>query len=158
MRLHPGGVQGDGFQKEDNNNNNNKENSNSTAFRYIVAAPVLPGGWVLLGDLSRFLPVTVDRFSGFRFFPPNNNTPYSPDSPASPDSGSWRIDAGAPLEDVVTVLLAPGSFTPGTNSSPQVLEMPCALDADGFARLRCSSLNCSCGMSVMKLLQMSTFM
>lgn len=35
---------------------------NTLAFRHLVLAPVLPSGWVLVGELGKFVPVSPQRF------------------------------------------------------------------------------------------------
>ena len=54
--LEPGGVKGDNFG----------DDSNATPFRYVVTAPVLPSGFVLLGETGKFFVATEDRFSNIR--------------------------------------------------------------------------------------------
>ena len=97
----------------------------------MVTAPVLSNGWVLLGETSKFLVATPDRFSDI-------------------DVGGTKLSvtvSGASEEHVVVELLTPQALARTQVSTMETLKVDCLLSAAGIAQLRCSGRKCACGVS-----------
>ena len=99
-------------------------------FRYVVTAPVLPNGWVLLGETGKFLVATADRFS---------------EIDARGSELSVAV-SGASEERVTVELLAPHTLARAhmEPSTMETLKVDCSLSAAGSAQLRCTGGKCAC--------------
>lgn len=100
------------------------------AFRYVVTAPILSNGWVLLGDTSKFFVATSDRFSNMDFGGKDLAVTIS----------------GASKERVMVQLLAPHAVELAEmDMSPiQTVKTECVLSTAGRAQLRCTGGQCFC--------------
>ena len=98
----------------------------------MVTAPVLSNGWVLLGETSKFLVATPDRFSDI-------------DSDVGGTELSVTV-SGASKEHVTVELFAPQALarTQLGPSTMETLKVDCLLSAAGSAQLRCTGGNCVC--------------
>ncbi len=99
-------------------------------FRYVVTAPVLSNGWVLLGETGKFLVATPDRFSEI-------------------ESGGTELSvtvSGASEERVMVELLAPQALARAQmkSSTMETLNVECLLSTAGSAQLRCTGGKCAC--------------
>lgn len=111
---------------------------------YRVVAPVLPSGWVLLGEVEKIVPV-----SGRRFLTVASGVAPAPELEA--------VVAAATGETVVVTLLTPGkrrpvvvtctapSTPPPAGAVPACTPTPCTdLDPDHKLTLACVAAQCSC--------------
>jgi hypothetical protein len=108
--------------------------------RYVLTAPVLDSGWVLLGETGKFFIATTDRFSGL-----------------SASAGEFAqeqlgVDVhGASNEGVIVELIPPGALAAAEEGSGQsvgaivTIKVRCQLSPLGAARLSCRADHaCTC--------------
>ena len=79
-----------------------------TRYRYFVAAPSLPGGWTLLGEVGKIVPISAQRVSGFALVPAANGydgfslTVSTAASGTAETSISYYVSQGTAAATVVT--------------------------------------------------------
>jgi len=104
-----------------------KDVPNVIDFTYFVVAPVLSNGWVLLGELAKYVPMSKQRFVEIDTGSRNGET--------------WLevTIAGQAKENVELYFMNPGSEVP--------FSVSCAIGYTLTTKVRCSSMNrplCSC--------------
>ncbi len=87
---------------------------------YTLLVPQLPGGWWLVGEKGKVVPVSRQRLSGFAAL-----------------ADGFSVAVATPVAaEAVTFLIAPASGA--------VAEVACAYSATGSATLRCTAGACAC--------------
>lgn len=121
-------------------------------WRLFAISPVLPGGWVLLGEEDKYVRVSPQRFVAARYIPPLGPSASDALNPASEllaDGSGFSVRViGAPFERVrVTVIVPPAEAENSSESAgrhdallalsgtAQVLDLP--LGPQGAAALDC---------------------
>jgi hypothetical protein len=111
-------------------------------FTLMAAAPVLSSGWTLIGDLSKFVPCSPQRF-------------VAPAQDASRDGALQErdlINAAGTLEFVVLgsvgekvpVTIVPGTpFVGGSRMGNTVLVVDVVVGADGRSNVSCTAGRCA---------------
>ena len=112
-------------------------------FRYLLTVPVLPSGWVLLGETGKFFTATTDRFSDL-----------SVGVGATQQQSQMAVSVhGATSERVTVELVPPHAVTrndaavENTGRADVLIEtvkVHCALSPAGEARLTCEGSTCTC--------------
>lgn len=96
--------------------------------RYLVLAPVLPGGWVVVGEAGKLVPMSTLRTSNFS-------------ASAGTGNGSGftaTVETASSTEEVVYAVWAPGA--------PAVEKVTCPAGGSGKATLSCDDkAGCVCG-------------
>jgi hypothetical protein len=127
--------------------------NNSLAFSLLQLAPVLPSGWVLLGELSKVVTLSPQRFLVHAGAP----APAATDSDALDavaelgSDGSAELSfrlVGAPGEVVELTLVCPAAADPVAAPAARamagtVLVLVVQLSASGKAAVRCGGRACS---------------
>jgi len=87
---------------------------------YTTLVPQLPGGWWLVGEKGKVVPVSKQRLSAF-----------------APLADGFSVSVATPVAgEAVVMLVAPASGA--------VAEVACAFSAAGAATLRCAGGKCAC--------------
>ena len=127
--------------------------NNTLAFRLFQLAPVLPSGWVLLGELRKISPLSPQRFLVRTGAPAPATTDSDALNPAelSSDGANLAFELiGAPGEVVEVTIVSPAAADdvtmPATTASRAlagtVLVLAVQLSASGSATVRCSNGAC----------------
>ena len=113
-----------------------RERNTGRNFTALAAAPVLHSGWVLLGDLSKYVPCSPQRFVAPSQDPLRANAPREAD-----------FASGAELE--FTVIGSQGEFVPVTliapSSSGNVLEGTVVVLNVTIGQQRSAAVSCAAG-------------
>ena len=114
-------------------------------FRYVLTAPVLPSGWVLLGETGKFFIATTDRFSDL-----------SVGVGATQQQRQMAVSVHGASSERVTVELVPpyalaraeadaaAENMGAADALIETVKVHCALSAAGEARLSCEGSTCTC--------------
>jgi len=91
------------------------------AYKLMAAAPVLSSGWVLLGDLRKFVPCSPQRFVAPSVVGELDGAPRDADLVGGTASGLEFTVLGAASELVLVWLVTPGLSEASPSSAPPAL-------------------------------------
>lgn len=117
--------------------------------RVYSIAPVLPGGWVLLGEQAKYVAVSPQRLAAARAPPPpgDGSDAAAPDEFAGPQGGVAFGVLGAPGEAVDVAVLAPppggGSSAATVAAAGTVRVVHVAVPESGRAEVACHAAGCT---------------
>jgi hypothetical protein len=113
-------------------------------WRLLSAAPVMPGGWVLVGEESKFVRVSPQRIVAAAFVAPAPTASDAVDAAAElgADGGGLSFTViGAPNEVVRLTIVAPatrgGAATAAAALDGQILLVDVVVSAGGSAGVQC---------------------